>query len=353
MAHPHMPLKDVVEVYRKNLFSVRATAREVYPDIKDDASQRKEIRKRLRRAVEEGLLEEDHFDVPAPSATPNEIHEARQRLSAAHAKKKKKGDWRKPRYIPSVYDGPIILGIFGDPHLDNAGTDLEYFLENLERGNPEDGVFTCCLGDFFDNWPRALAHLYQAAPDPDDAWIVFEDAMLRNPFLFAIKGNHDQFVGGAVNFLDIKMREWGVVMPNAGGHFYLDLGEGTPISVAMRHIWRGNSMYSEAHALRSHVQSGKVEADIVAGGHIHQGEHRSFTRPHDGRVMKLAQVSAFKRLDEYANERGFISADTPPVLWAVCDAREPETSHTRVQFSYDFRAAQALRETQRQKNDFS
>ena len=132
----------------------------------------------------------------------------------------------------------------------------------------------------------------------------------------------------------------------------LDLGSGNPISISMRHIWQGNSQYSEAHNLKRAVTFGHTQDDLVCGFHFHRGELRTHIRPLDGKVSKLAQISAFKKLDNYANDRGFMSPDTPPVVWAVCDDREPNNSHSRVQLFYNFEEAVAMREHQRGKNNF-
>jgi hypothetical protein len=56
-------------------------------------------------------------------------------------------------------------------------------------------------------------------------------------------------------------------------------------------------------------------------------------------VSKLIAVSSFKRLDNFANDKGLMSAKTPPFVWCVLDARESVTSHNRVQPCYDFSAA--------------
>lgn len=343
-------LEELVSTWVACDYGIKATARKLGCDHAN-------VSRRLKRAVAEGdpLVDPKNpaFNNQSTSPSADKILNAREEMGLRSKRKRAKGDWRKPSLINIPGSGPVLLGIMGDPHLDNPGTDLDMFEREISRRNPEERIYTACGGDFFDNWPRAMGHLYAETGDPEPAWIVFEDMMRRHPFLFSVSGNHDQFQGGTANVLDVFMRGIGSHMRRSGGRFVLNMGQGEPITIAMRHIWRGNSQYSEAHNLKRAATFGHTEDDLIAGFHTHQGELRTHIRPYDGKVSKLAQVSAFKRLDNYANDRGFMSAETPPYVWCVLDDREPVTSHARVQMFYDFEQAQAMREHQRGKNNFS
>ena len=343
-----IPLEKLIDEWVGQDGNIAATARAL-------DCERSNVRKRLQKAYDAGDERIDPrllFNRPAPiNRTLEEINAARVELGLRNERKQAKGDWRKPSLINIPHD-VFLLGIFGDPHLDNSGTDLDMFEEALERRNPDEGVYTACGGDFFDNWTRAMGHLYKESGDPYPAWVVFEDMMDRHPFLFSVSGNHDQFTSGTADFLSEFMRARGMLLRRSGGRFILQTPTGKAITVALRHIWQGNSQYSEAHNLKRAVTFGHTEDDLIGGFHFHKGELRTHVRPHDGKVMKLAQVSSFKRLDNYANDRGFMSPETSPVVWAVCDSREPFTSHNRVQLFYDFDAARAVMMHQRGKNHF-
>jgi len=281
-----------------------------------------------------------------------DIARARVELGMRNEAKVKKGDWRKPSLITKCGHGPIILGLFGDPHLDNPGTDLDLFEEEISRLDPERRVYGACVGDMFDNWVGFLQREYKSAGDPGAAWTLFQYWMENHPFLFAVSGNHDLWASGTADFLVEFMRTKGILFRRSGGRFIIDLGSGRPITVAMRHIWQGNSQYSEAHNLKRAVTFGHTDDDVIVGGHFHKGECRTHIRPSDQKISKLVSVSAFKRLDDYANDRGFMSADTPPVVWMVLDDREPYTSHMRAQYFYDFNTAQSVLQHQLNKNEF-
>lgn len=261
-----------------------------------------------------------------------------------------KGDWKKATVINRITSPVFILGMFGDPHLDNPGSNLDLFEEELERLDPTQGVYGVCIGDVFDNWVRALAHAGQGATDPYAGWIVFDDMMQRHPFLSLVLGNHDLWNTGTANVLVEACRHWGVICRRSGGRYIINTGQGQPITLAARHIWQGNSMYSEAHPLKRAVTFGHVDDDVLVGGHFHKGEIREHVRPHDGRVSKLVMLDSFKEFDDYANDRGFMSAKRHPVVWLVCDSREPVTSQSRVLPFYDFSDARAMYESKRGRN---
>jgi hypothetical protein len=346
-ARKGIALGDLIESWKRHGGTFYQVAKEFDCD-KENVSRR--IRKAFL-AGDERIDPAMLFQQRLPqNRTLTDILQAQEELGIRNERKVAKGDWRKPSLVAGAGSGPMILGIFGDPHLDNSGTDLELFERELSRRDPAKRVFTCCGGDFFDNWPRAMGHLFAESGNPEPAWIVFEYLMENWPFLFSVSGNHDQFASGTANFLDEFMRAKGSLMRRSGGRFILDLGGGPPITIAMRHIWQGSSQYSEAHNLKRAATFGHTDDDLICGFHFHKGELRTHIRPHDGRVSRLVQVSSFKRVDNYANDKGLMSPETPPVVWAVLDAREPVTSHKRVQPFYDFDAAAAMLEHQRSKN---
>lgn len=337
----------LIEAWRRNHFGVRATAREL-------GVQHSVIIRRLRLlydAGDERVTAEELFKNRKPvSRTYQEINRARLELGMRSEAKFDKGDWRKANVINRITSPVFILGMFGDPHLDNPGCDLDLFEEELERLDPSQNVYGICIGDVFDNWVRALAHAGQQSTDPYAAWIVYEDMMARHPFLALILGNHDLWNTGTASALVEACRGWGVICRRSGGRFIFNTGAGEPISVAARHIWQGNSIYSEAHPLKRAAMTGITDDDVLVGGHFHKGEVREHVRPHDGRVSKLVMLDTFKVYDDYANDRGFLSAKRHPVVWLVCDTREPKTSQRRVLTFYDFDDAQAMYRSKKAKN---
>lgn len=342
-----IPLESIIDTFNATGGRIKKTARQLdcHPA---------NVSRRLMRAYNSGderinpdLLFRDRMP---GGVLKQDLARARVELGLRNEAKVIKGDWRKPSLITKCGTGPIVLGLFGDPHLDNPGTDLDLFEEEISRLDPSQRIYGACVGDMFDNWVGQLQRLYKDAATPSAAWTLFQYWMENHPFLFAISGNHDLWASGSADFLVEFMRGRGILFRRSGGRFFIDLGSGNPITVAMRHIWQGNSQYSEAHNLKRAATFGHTDDDVVVGGHFHKGECRTHIRPSDQKISKLVSVSAFKRLDDYANDRGFMSADTPPVVWMVLDDREPVTSHTRAQYFYDFNTARAVHQHQMSKN---
>lgn len=315
---------------------------------------RQTVQSRLRQAYDAGdeRIDPDKlFNRPPPkSRTLEDINRARVELGMRREAKVAKGDWRKASLISKITDPVFVLGFFGDPHLDNPGSDLDLFEEELEKLDPRRNVYGICIGDVFDNWVRVLAHAGQSSTDPYCAWIVFEDMIQRHPFLSLILGNHDLWNTGTANVVTELCRSNGVLVRRSGGRLIINTGHGTPLTISARHIWSGNSQYSEAHGLKRAVTFGHTEDDIVTGGHFHKGEIREHVRPHDGKVSKLIMLDSFKDLDDHANDRGFMSAKRKPVVWCAIDTRKPVDSHERVSPFYDFHQAQAMAQHMRKQN---
>lgn len=342
-----IPLEDIIAAWKRNNFQSRPAARDLGCDHAN-------VTRRLRLAYDAGderIDPENLFDHRVEtSREADEVNRAWIELGYRRESKVAKGDWRKPSLITKIKQPVFVVGFFGDPHMDNPGCDLDLFHDELRNLDPDQGVYGICIGDVFDNWVRALAHAGQQSTDPYCAWIVFEDLMSRYPFLTLILGNHDIWNTGTANALMEFCRGQGILVRRSGGRIIINTGEGEPLTISARHIWQGSSMYSEAHNLKRAATFGHTSDDIVTGGHYHKGEVREHVRPEDGKVQRLIALDSFKEYDDYANDRGFMSAKRHPVVWCAIDTREPVTSHKRVQPFYDFTEAKAMADHRRAAN---
>lgn len=343
-----LELGEIIEAWLRNGGSFHATGKEL-------GCTQDNVSRRIRKAYAAGderidpdLLFKDR--VPT-NRTYDEIIRARVAMDMHREAKVAKGDWRKTSLITKIKSPVGVIGLFGDVHADNPGCDFDLFEEELSRLDPSQNVFGIFNGDLFDNWVRVLAHAGQSSTDPYFAWIVVEELLRKHPFLVFILGNHDLWNTGVANYLVEFLRSIGTVVRRSGGSIVIQTDQGTPLTIDLRHIWQGNSIYSEAHGLKRAATFGFSDADAIVGAHIHKGEVREHVRPHDGRVQRLIQLDAFKELDEYANDRGFMSAKRHPVVWCAYDTREPVTSHKRFQPFYDFDTARAVAEHRRGKNN--
>lgn len=338
----------MIEVWTKHGGQDRPAARELGCDHAN-------VSRRIRRAYDAGDERIDPELLFGRSVSQNrtleEINRAYVELGHRREAKVAKGDWRKPSLITKITSPVFVIGLFGDPHMDNPGCDLDLLVEEVERLDPSRGVYGICIGDVFDNWVRVLAHAGQQSTDPYCGWIVFEDLMQRHPFLALILGNHDLWNTGTASALVEFCRGAGILVRRSGGRLIIDTGHGKPLTISARHIWPGNSQYSEAHSLKRAATFGHTEDDVIVGGHFHKGEVREHVRPSDGKVSKLVMLDTFKEFDDHANDRGFMSAKRHPVVWCTVDTRLPVTSHQRVQPFYDYTGAAAMAEHMRGRNE--
>jgi hypothetical protein len=57
-------------------------------------------------------------------------------------------------------DGPIGIAHFGDPHVDDDGTNIELLEQHVKVVNATDGLFAANVGDYRNNWVGRLARLW-------------------------------------------------------------------------------------------------------------------------------------------------------------------------------------------------
>jgi len=88
--------------------------------------------------------------------------------------------------------GPIGLMHFGDPHVDDPGTNIRLLREHVDIVNRTDGLFGGNIGDLQNNWVGRLARLYsEQSTSAQEAWVLVEWLVNSIDWLYLIRGNHD------------------------------------------------------------------------------------------------------------------------------------------------------------------
>lgn len=289
---------------------------------------RKTLASRLTMAADRGILSD--VELHAPNAPMRDDYlSARDRKIAAFQKKQRKGDWRKP-VLSSLPDRPFRLKIFGDPHLDADGCDYALFERHWLEMDAAQGVYGVCVGDWFNNWLRALSHLWKGEGDPSDAWLCLEYLMEErgDALIAACSGNHDDWSHGPADPVDLLMKRHGVIYRKGAVRTVLAFANSAPIFLAIRHKWRGHSMYSPAHGiLRAGLWGWRDH--LMIGGHIHQDEPRLLSFP-DGFRAHVCQVSAFKVYDDFKDVQGFQGPTISPVWDLVIEPRRADTDPDKI-----------------------
>jgi hypothetical protein len=325
-------VKEVVEAYRNCNFNASEAGRLL-------GVHRCTVRKNVQIAIREGLLtEEEGNKENAP--TYEDYMSARSRKIAAYQAKKRKGDWRKP-VMTSLSPEPYRLKVFGDPHIDNDAHNFELFERHWMEMSAEGRIFGICVGDWFDNWTRALSHLFKEhSTPPSDAWLLLEYLMEQrgDALIAACSGNHDDWSHGPVDPVDMLMKRNGVLYRQGAIRVAVYHESCDPMFWSIRHKWRGKSMYSAAHWAVSHPNVNWRD-DLMVGGHIHQDDTRLVQR-HDGVWCHAVQISAFKEFDSFADTHGFTGQKISPVWDLVIDPSRKATDPDRVKVFWSSEAAQ-------------
>lgn len=287
----------------------------------------------MREAYKRGLAgEEVTRDGFQPKS--EDYYEARGRRIEAYKNKTKKGGWRKPVMV-RMPSGPFRLKLFGDPHLDANGCNYQLFEEHWLDMSLEDRVYGVCVGDWFNNWKATLSHLWKEESNPSDAWLCLEYLMNERgeALIAACTGNHDDWTHAPADPIDLLMKRHGTIYRKGAVRLLLAFDNEAPITIGIRHKWRGSSMYSAAHGiLRQSIWGWRDH--ISVGGHIHQDESRMLVHE-DGFKQHICQVSTFKELDEHVDIQGYQGPRISPVWDLVIDPAKPDGSADKIKVFWD------------------
>lgn len=233
-------------------------------------------------------------------------------------------------------DGPFMLIMLGDEHLDSPGTDLnlwEHWISHLDRARHRTGW---SLGDVLDNWAKPLAHLYANSETPaPEGWILLEHYMeqIGGDLDCSVAGNHCKWSGSS-DVLGMLMEKYGVLHRADSLRAAYRTPSGREITVNARHSWPGRSMWHSAHGVKRAARMG-IRDTILVGGHTHiSGEGKEIC-PMTGKISHCFQVASFKIEDDYADALGFHNGHLSPAIALVIDPQRSDADPELVRHFYD------------------
>lgn len=237
--------------------------------------------------------------------------------------KQKAHEARKCIDVKVKIKGPIGILWFGDPHVDDDGTDLAALAEHTELVKNTEGLFAANVGDTTNNWTGRLARLYaQQGTTAKQAWMLAEWFVRRCPWLVIIGGNHDLW-SGAGDPMNWIARGQTQLHAASEARFALNFPNGARFIVNSRHDFSGHSMWNPAHGTMKSAQLGPRDHLHVAG-HKHVSGYGVTKCPASGRVSHALQVGSYKLMDRYAQERGFRDQMLSPCALTVINPDLPE-----------------------------
>jgi hypothetical protein len=222
--------------------------------------------------------------------------------------------------------GPIAILHFGDPHLDDDGTDVEAVENHCQIIRETPGLFAACVGDLTNNWIGRLARLYaEQSTSAKQAWQLAEwyVQQLRGKWLYLIGGNHDAWSGQG-DPLKWITRQNDALYKASECRLELRLPNGQKPRINARHDFSGHSMWNPAHGPMKALTMG-VRDHVAIAGHKHESAYSLLKCPETGITMHAIKVSTYKTFDRYAKERGFRDQTLSPCAVTVFNTAIEDT----------------------------
>jgi hypothetical protein len=206
-------------------------------------------------------------------------------------------------------DGPYMLAVVGDPHLDDPGCNWPLLRRDVElMRRPH--THAVCLGDVTNNWSGRLVRLYaEQETTRSQAWKLSEWFFRAVPWLVIVAGNHDMWSSshGSGDPLDWMARGH-AVKEDWLAQFEVSTPDGHVVRVDARHDFKGSSIYNPVHGLMRAQKFGDGSADILVAGHQHHAEIYCGQDPgKSSRPFWLVRARGYKHIDAFADQHQYES----------------------------------------------
>jgi len=219
--------------------------------------------------------------------------------------------------------GPVGILHFGDPHVDDDGTDILALERHAKLIRSTEGLFGANIGDVSNNWVGRLARLYaEQSTTAKEAWRLTEWFIGSVDWLYLVGGNHDAW-SGAGDPLQWLARGISGVHKDHGVRMALNFPNRSSVMVNARHDFAGNSIYNPAHGVMKATHFGTRDHLSICG-HKHVSGYGVLKDPDSGRVCHALQIASYKVYDRYAKERGFRDSSLSPCAVTVIDPALPD-----------------------------
>jgi hypothetical protein len=250
-----------------------------------------------RKKAPEYVLPQDVPDEAIPTADLLKQRSAKfQRLAVAK-------EARRILDVPVMLDGPIGIAHFGDPHVDDDGTNIDALQRHVELVNKTPGLLAGNVGDYHNNWIGRLARLYgEQSTSAKEAWQLVEWLIHACPWLYLVGGNHDAWSGTGDPLKWITKQTPTLYQPN-GVRMRLKLPSGRDVRINARHDFKGHSQWNTAHGPSKAAQMGWRD-HILTCGHTHVSGYQVVRDPSTRLISHALRVGSYKTYDRYADELG-------------------------------------------------
>jgi len=200
-------------------------------------------------------------------------------------------------------EGPVAIAHFGDPHIDDDGTNIAELLMHADLVQKTKGMFGGNIGDNQNNWIGRLARLYgEQSTSARESWRLTEHFITKVDWLYLVGGNHDAWSGSGDPLEWICSQKNGIYN-NDGVRMNLIFPNKKQVRVNARHTFAGHSMWNTAHGLSKAIQMGWRD-HILTAGHTHVSGYQVLKDPASGLVSHAIRIASYKEMDKYAEQKG-------------------------------------------------
>jgi len=200
-------------------------------------------------------------------------------------------------------DGPIGIAHFGDPHIDDDGTNIAQLLMHADLIQNAEGMFGGNIGDNQNNWIGRLARLYgEQSTSAKESWRLTEHFITKVDWLYLVGGNHDAWTGSG-DPLEWMTSQKNGIFNNNGVRMNLIFPNKKQVRLNARHTFAGHSMWNTAHGLVKAIQMGWRD-HILTAGHTHVSGYQVLKCPATGLISHALRIASYKEIDRYAAEKG-------------------------------------------------
>lgn len=218
--------------------------------------------------------------------------------------------------------GPQGVILIGDAHIGSLGVDYKRldYIADLVANNPM--LWCIQIGDLIDSmiWNSVK---YERWKTPLD---IPEEIRLGAYWLSRVVPKCLGLVGGNHDIISYKMTGWShidTIMQMIGNkipynphqlNLTLFVGE-QPYIICMRHKVQGKSQFRTTHGVAKWFRWAPIDADMMIAGHIHISGYQAVEL--HGKKRHACQLGAYKIVDEYADEHGFLHDTDAPDMLAI------------------------------------
>lgn len=261
------------------------------------------------------------FEVTIPPPEDLPIAEVIEWRKRQYSQKKLNKEAKRLLDVRIKTHGPIGIVHFGDPHVDDDGTDIGMIESHMKIVNRTEGLFGANLGDLQNNWIGRLARLWaEQSTSAKQAWQLTEWMVRAVHWLYLVGGNHDAW-SGTGDPLKWMMAQSGTAFDYSGVRLNLKFPNGKAVRINARHDFTGHSMWNPAHGPMKAIQGGWRD-HILTCGHKHTSFLAGPLKDPATQLLSWAiRCAGYKIFDRYAEEGGLPDQNAFAACVTIIDPR--------------------------------